>query len=123
MDRLPRRWLALVRALLVALGLSLLGTEPIVGVAPVAEVSAPQAHFHGVGVPDPDPIFAGERDEDPRKSSGDDAQAHAPGADLIVLGPDARRVQMLRGPPPPTPSLTWRPRSSRGPPAQVQRSL
>lgn len=119
MDRIPRRWLALVRALLVALGLSLLGTEPLAEVIPVAEVSAPQAHFHGFEVPDPDPLVTGERDEDPREPSEDDAQAHGPRVDLVVLGPDARRVQMLRGPPSPARQRTWRPRSSRGPPAQV----
>ena len=119
MDRIPRRWLALVRALLVALGLSLLGTEPLAELGSVAEVSAAQSHFHGVGIPDPDPIVAGERDEDPRESSEDDDPGHGPGVDLIVLGPQARRIQMLRGPPAPTPALTWRPRSSRGPPALV----
>ncbi len=116
MDRLPRRWLALVRALLVALGLSLLGTEPIVGTASVTEASA---HFHGVEAPDPDPLVAGERDEDPRESVEDDDLDHGHRADLVVLAPDARRVVMLRGPPPPARALTWRPRSSRGPPAQV----
>jgi len=119
MDRIPRRWLALVRALLVALSLSLLGTEPIAEVMSVTEVSAPESHAHRVEVPDPDPIFAGERDEDPREPSEDDVQAHGPGADLVVLGPGARRIQMLRGPPAPTREVTWRPRSSRGPPVQV----
>ncbi len=119
MDRIPRRWLALVRALLVALGLSLLGTEPIAEVTPVAEVTASQAHFHRVEVPDHDPLVTGERDEEPHETSEDDAKAHGPAVDLVVLGPDARRVQMLRGPPTPTRERTWRPRSSRGPPVQV----
>lgn len=119
MDRIPRRWLALVRALLVALGLSLLGTEPIAEVGSIAEISAAQSHFHGVGVPDLDPLVAGERDEDRRESSEDDDPAHGTGVDLVVLGPQARRVQMLRGPPSPSRALTWRPRSSRGPPALV----
>lgn len=119
MDRLPRRWLALVRALLVALGLSLLGTEPIAGTTSVTEASAAQAHFHGVEAPDHDPLVAGERDEDPRESVEDDDLDHGHRADLVVLAPDARRVVMLRGPPPPVRALTWRPRSSRGPPAQV----
>ena len=116
---MPRRWLALVRALLVALGLSLLGTESSAEVTSVAEVSAAQSHVHRVGLPDPDPIVAGERDADPRGSSEDDDGAHGSGIDLVVLGPEARRVQMLRGPPAPPPTLTWRPRSSRGPPGQV----
>jgi hypothetical protein len=119
MDRLPRRWLALVRALLVALGLSLLGTEPIADATAVAEAEAPHAHFHRAEVPDSDPLVAGERDEDPREPPEDDAQPHSVGADLVVLGPDARRVQMHRGPPAPTPEPIWRPRSSRGPPGQV----
>lgn len=99
MDRTPRRWLALVRALLVALGLSLMGAEPIAQVITVNEVHSPEAHAHGVGLPDPDPVVAGERDEEPRGPSEDDQLAHGPGAHLIVLGPDARRVQMSRGPP------------------------
>jgi hypothetical protein len=119
MDWLPRRWLALVCALLVALSLSLLGSEPLANAASVAEISAAQSHFHGAQAPDPDPIVAGERDEDPRKSAEDDDLDHGHRADLVVLAPDARRVVMLRGPPPPVRALTWRPRSSRGPPAQV----
>lgn len=119
MDRLPRRWLALLRALIVALGLSLLGTESSAEVTSVAEVSAAQSHFHRVEIPDLDPLVAGERDADPRGSAEDDDGAHGPGIDLVVLGPGARRVQMLRGPPAPPSTPTWRPRSSRGPPAQI----
>ena len=119
MDRTPRRWLALVRALLVALALSLMGAEPIAQVITVHEVHSPEAHSHGVGLPDPDPVVAGERDEEPRGPSEDDELAHGPGAHLVVLGPCARRVQMSRGPPAPAREVTWRPRSSRGPPVQV----
>jgi len=118
MDRPTRRWLALVRALLVALGLSLLGAEPLAAVTTVTEVSAPDAHAHGLELPDPDPIVAHEREEPPG-SPEDDDPGHGPGDDLVVLGPDARRVQMIRGPPATPRARTWRPRSSRGPPTLV----
>lgn len=114
----PRRWLALVRALLVALGLSLMGAEPLAGAITVTEVGSAEAHAHGVERPDPDPIVAGEREEPPG-SPEDDELDHGPGDDLVVLGPCARRVQMMRGPPAAPRARTWRPHSARGPPTLV----
>lgn len=119
MDRMPRRWLALVRALLVALGLSLMGAEPVAEVITMTEADSAEAHAHGVDLPDPGPLVTAERDEEPRGPSEDDDLAHGPRTHLVVLGPCARRVQMSRGPPAPHRARTWRPRSSRGPPVQV----
>ena len=117
MDRISRRCLALVRALLVALGLSLMGAEPIGQIITLNEVHSAQAE--GVGLPNPDALVAGEREEELRGPSEDDDLAHGPGSHLVVLGPCARRIQVMRGPPAPAREVNWRPRSSRGPPVQV----
>lgn len=110
---------ALVRVLLVALCLCLLGAARPDTVPDVAGASiGPQpAHADSVDLPDPGAALTEERDEDPRDSEAGDARPPMrPG-----FGPPStppRRAIMARGPPS-DPRVEGRPRSSRGPPAQV----
>lgn len=117
MDRLYRL-LVVLWATLATACLCFQGVEPIAGPLVQATEAGPD-HAQRVGMPDPSPAVASERDEDPRLAVEDDDLAHAPRDHLMVLAPCARRIDRLRGPPTPPRAQTRRPRSARGPPAPV----
>ena len=118
MERMSRLFAAL-RVVLVAMSLCLLGVaQRAEARSDPATTSCQPAHIDGFDDPAPSPAVTEERDEDPR-GGGEDDLAHgtrAPIAFLPVAGPGAH---LIRGPPPGPRGVTWRPRSSRGPPAQV----
>ena len=120
MDRMSRL-LAALRVVLVAVSVCLLGaasrtehrTDPSTSV-----LEAGSAHADSSGAPDPSPAVAEERDEDPRGGAEDDA-ADGPHGGVAWLPAPVSGIHMIRGPPPGPRGVTWRPRSSRGPPVQV----
>jgi hypothetical protein len=116
MDRLSRL-LAALRVCLVALGVCLLGRETL---GPVVQTAfdAASAHARSADVPDP-PAVAELRDEDPRGGSEDDDLDHRAAPALAPPAAPLRRTQPIRGPPAGSHAVPWRPRSSRGPPAQA----
>lgn len=120
MDRLYRL-LVVLWATLATAGLCFQGVEPAAEpLVQAREAETLPDHAQRVGLPDPSPAVAGERDEDPRGAvEDDDDLAHGPRDHLVVLAPRARRIQRLRGPPTATRATDWRPRSSRGPPTRA----
>ncbi|MBK7825917.1 hypothetical protein [Nannocystis sp.] len=126
MDRGCRRWFAALRMLLVAACVCLLGAAsrgersglPELA-ASIAELAARPAHAEAVGLPVPGPAVVEESSEDPRSAEEDDELAHGPRPGLAILAPGIAGVHRIRGPPAALGSVTWQPRSSRGPPAQI----
>lgn len=120
MDRMSRL-LAALRIVLVALSVCFLGatsrtehcSDPT-----TCELEARTAQADDFDLPDPSPAVAEERDEDPRGGSEDDV-GHRHHTGLTWLPVCATAVHMIRGPPTGSRDITWRPRSSRGPPTQV----
>ena len=121
MDRMGRLFAAL-RVVLVAMAVCLLGSPTLVGPA-ASEVhdrfDAAAAHTWSIDAPAPEPTVAELRDEDPRGGEEDDDLAHGPRAALTPPSLMARLLRTIRGPPSAPRGVSWRPRSSRGPPAQV----
>ncbi|HEY0132600.1 MAG TPA: hypothetical protein VGB85_00935 [Nannocystis sp.] len=120
MDRLSHL-LATLRVVLVAVSVCLLGaasrTEHCIDRS-TSELQTGHAQADDFDFPEPSPVVAQERDEDPRGGTEDDA-AHGSHGGLAWLTALATGIHMIRGPPPAPRGVTWRPRSSRGPPAQV----
>lgn len=117
----PRRIVALVRVLLVALSLCLLGTARDAVQADAAwNPGNPQpAHVDAVDPRDPDAARTEERDEDPSRDNEDGDTKPPPRPGDVTPSVIDRRVIMARGPPEAPRPVAHRPRSSRGPPAQV----
>jgi hypothetical protein len=120
MDRMSRL-LAALRVVLVAVSVCLLGAASRTEHCPdpsQSELHAGHAQADDFDFPEPSPVVAEERDEDPRGGTEDDA-ADGPHSGLTWLPAPATGIHMIRGPPAGPRGVTWRPRSSRGPPVQV----
>lgn len=125
MDRLSRlgrmaRLLAALRVVLVAVSLCLLGVASRAEVrpTPVSATDSQQAHADNVDYPAPSPAIAEERDEEPREGAENDV-AHSARAAVTFVPVAGTGSHLIRGPPAGPRGVPWRPRSSRGPPAQV----
>ncbi len=118
MDWMSRLFAAL-RVVLVAMSLCLLGVASRAEARPESTTTDCQPdHADGFDYPAPSPVVAEERDEDPRGGAEDDL-AHGTRAAVAWSPVAASTCHPIRGPPADLRDVTWRPRSSRGPPAQV----
>jgi hypothetical protein len=111
-----RRLAALLRVVLVAVGLSLAAA---VRPTPLAEPGAPSAgdHCARVAAPDPAPALTAARDGDREPPEPEDAAAAPTRHQVAAAAP--RRIVMTRGPPRAPPSATVRSHGARGPPGPV----
>ncbi len=122
MDRVTRRWFAALRLLLVAVSVCLFGATSFAERHdPRLAAGSPQAHAESIDIPAPGPALFEESDAEPRGAEDDDL-AHAPRPGLTFIASTTARVITIRGPPPPQSHPQWQPRSSRGPPAQIERT-
>lgn len=113
-----RRFAALVRVMLVAIGLCLAGVGHPPAAAADPGIDAHPNHCASVDLPEPGPVLTEERAADERVPL-EDAAAAAPSRHLDFVPSPPRRPAMARGPPSDPPSAAGRPRSSRGPPGPV----
>ncbi len=117
-----RRIVAFVRVLLVALSLCLLGTAHTHAQDSTAAASDPRGpqpdHATAVDLPDLGAALTEERDEDPRDSEDGDTRPPPRSTD-VTPSMRGHRAMMARGPPEGPRPVAHRPRSSRGPPAQI----
>ncbi len=122
MDRMSRLFAAL-RVALVAMTVCLLGAATRVehgGPETITTSDAgASAHADNIDPPDPCPVVAEQRDEDPRGGVGDDGVAHGPHTSLLWHTATGPRIHPIRGPPRAVVDAPWRPRSARAPPQQV----
>jgi hypothetical protein len=115
-----RLFVALVRVLIVAISLCLLGVggSHAQGSADL-EVGPRQPHIDRPDLPEPDAALTEERDqEDDRDGSDGDTRLLAR-AGFVAPSMRVQRVIMARGPPVDPRPVPDHPRSSRGPPVQV----
>ncbi|MBL9103498.1 MAG: hypothetical protein JNL82_21305 [Myxococcales bacterium] len=110
----PSRVAALLRVVLVAAGVCLLGA-----VRPDLAPADPEpARCTNIDRPAPGPALTAERALGERLPPGPDPAACGLARDIFV-SPAPRRIVEIRGPPLDPPAAAGRPRSSRGPPGQV----
>ena len=116
----PRFLVALVRVLIVAISLCLLGTGRSHARDNASDEIGPQpAHVDRPDLPDPGAALTEERDQEDERDGSDGDTRPLARAGFVVPLMRVQRVIMARGPPVDPRPVTDRPRSSRGPPVQV----